>query len=119
MLRPVVFAGRSRPRSLLPPVNQLSRELRSAATPPHDSSGKSLLQGRGPLFPQGGRPGWAGASLDLFAIDGSGRPSRLDGSPLSHHSRTGALAVDRRNLYVGVPASQDRPAEMQEYRLPN
>ena len=69
--------------------------------------------------PTPGDPGGAGASLDLFAIDGSGCPSRLGGSLLPAHSRTGALAVDRRNIYVGVPGTQDRPAEIREYRLPN
>ena len=71
------------------------------------------------MLPTPGDPGGVGASLDLFAIDGSGRPSRLGGSPLPPHSRTGALAVDRRRLYVGVPATQDRPAEVREYRLPD
>ncbi len=70
-------------------------------------------------LPAPGDPGGAGASLDLFAIDGLGRPSRLGGSPLPPHSRTGTLAVDRRTIYVGVPASQDRPAEVREYRLPD
>jgi hypothetical protein len=73
----------------------------------------------GGVLPAAGDPGGAGASLDLFVIDGSGRPSRLGGSPLPPHSRTGALAVDRRNIYVGVPASKDRPAEVREYRLPD
>jgi hypothetical protein len=81
-------------------------------------SGLVAVIGGGEL-PTPGDPGGAGASLDLFAIDGSGRPSRLGGSPLPPHSRTGALAADRRNLYVGVPASQDRPAEVREYRLPD
>ena len=81
-------------------------------------SGLVAVIGGGEL-PTPGDNGGAGASLDLFAIDGSGRPSRLGGSPLPPHSRTGALAVDRRNLYVGVPASQDRPAEVREYRLPD
>ena len=73
----------------------------------------------GGVLPTPGDPGGAGASLDLFAIDGSGRPSRSGGSPLPPHSRTGALAVDRRRIYVGVPATQDRPAEVREYRLPD
>jgi outer membrane protein assembly factor BamB len=63
-------------------------------------------------------PGGAGASLDLFTIDGSGRPTRLGGSPLPPHSRTGTLAVDRRAIYVAVPGAKDRPAEVREYRLP-
>jgi hypothetical protein len=72
----------------------------------------------GGALPTPGDPGGAGASLDLFAIDGSGRPSRLSGSPLPPHSRTGALAVDLRKIYVAVPARQDRPAEVREYSLP-
>jgi hypothetical protein len=83
-----------------------------------DRSGLVAVIGGG-VLPTAGDPGGAGASLDLFAIDGSGRPSRLGGSPLPPHSRTGALAVDRRNIYVGVPATQDRPAEVREYRLPD
>ncbi len=81
-------------------------------------SGLVAVIGGGEL-PTAGDPGGAGASLDLFAIDGAGRPSRWSGSPLPPHSRTGALAVDRRTIYVGVPASQSRPAEVREYRLPD
>ncbi len=62
--------------------------------------------------------GGVGASLDLFTVDDSGRPSRLGGSPLPPHSRTGALAVERRAVYVGVPGTRDRLAELREYRLP-
>jgi hypothetical protein len=81
-------------------------------------SGLVAVIGGGEL-PTPGNPGGAGASLDLFAIDGPGRPSRSGGSPLPPHSRTGALAVDRRRIYVGVPGTQDRPAEVREYRLPD
>ena len=81
-------------------------------------SGLVAVIGGGEL-PTPGDKGGAEASLDLFAIDGSGRPSRLGGSPLPPHSRTGALVADRRNLYVGVPASQGRTAEVREYRLPD
>jgi hypothetical protein len=81
-------------------------------------SGLVAVIGGGEL-PTPADPGGAGASLDLFAIDGSGGPSRRGGSPLPPHSRTGALAADRRNIYVGVPASGDRPAEVREYRLPD
>jgi hypothetical protein len=81
-------------------------------------SGLVAVIGGGAL-PTTGDPGGAGASLDLFTIDGSGRPSRLGGCALPPHSRTGTLAVDRRNIYVGVPATQDRPAEVREYRLPD
>jgi hypothetical protein len=73
----------------------------------------------GGVLPTSGDTGGAGASLDLFTIDGSGRPSRLVGSPLPPHSRTGVLAADRRTIYVGVPMSNDRPAEVREYRLPD
>jgi outer membrane protein assembly factor BamB len=73
----------------------------------------------GGVLPAPGDPGGTGASLDFFVIDGSGRPSRSGGSALPPHSRTGALAVDRRSVYVGVPVSQDRPAEVREYRLPD
>jgi hypothetical protein len=62
--------------------------------------------------------GGVGASLDLFAIDVSGRPTWLGGSPLPPHTRTGTLVVDRRAIYVAVPRAQDRPAEVREYRLP-
>ena len=77
----------------------------------HARSGLVPVIGGG-VLPTAGDAGGAGASLDLFAIDGSGRPSRLGGSSLPPHSRTGALAVDRRNIYVGVPATQDRQAEV-------
>jgi hypothetical protein len=73
----------------------------------------------GGVRPTLGDHGGAGAALDLFAIDESGRPSRLGGSPLPPHSRTGALAVDRRKIYVGVKATRDRPAEVREYGLPD
>ena len=59
----------------------------------------------GGTLPTPGDPGGAGASLDLFAVDGSGRPTRSGGSPLPPHSRTGALAADRRSIYVGVPGT--------------
>jgi hypothetical protein len=72
----------------------------------------------GGVLPTPGEPGGAGASLDLFAIDGSGRPSRVGGSQLPPHSRTGALAVDRGRIYVSLPGTQDRPAEVREFRLP-
>jgi PQQ-like domain len=81
-------------------------------------SGLVAVIGGGAL-PTASDPGGAGASLDLFAIDGAGRPSRWGGSPLPPHSRTGALVVDRRTIYVGVPATNDRPAEVREYRLPD
>jgi hypothetical protein len=81
-------------------------------------SGRVAVIGGG-VLPTSGDTGGAGASLDLFAIDDAGRPSRLGGSPLPPHSRTGALAADRRNLYVGVPASGTRAAEVREYRLPD
>lgn len=73
----------------------------------------------GGVLPAPGDLGGAGASLDLFAIDGSGCPSRMGGSPLPPHSRTGALAAARRKIYVGVPAARDRPAEVREYGLPD
>jgi hypothetical protein len=81
-------------------------------------SGLVAVIGGGEL-PTPGDQGGAGASLDLFTVDKSGRPARLGGLPLPPHSRTGALAADRRNIYVGVPASQDRAAEVREYRLPD
>lgn len=81
-------------------------------------SGRVAVIGGG-MLPTSDDLGGAGASLDLFAIDDSGRPSRLGGSPLPPHSRTGALVVDRRCLYVGVPGTQDRPAEVREYHLPD
>jgi hypothetical protein len=81
-------------------------------------SGLVLVIGGG-VLPTPNDPGGAGASLDVFAVDASGRPSRLGGSPLPPHSRTGTLAADRRSIYVAVPASQDRPAEVREYRLPD
>ena len=73
----------------------------------------------GGTLPVAGDPGGAGASLDLFAIDDAGRPSRSGGTPLPSHSRTGALAADRRRIYVGAPGTQDRPAAVREYRLPD
>lgn len=73
----------------------------------------------GGTSPSPGEPGGAGASLDLFAIDETGRPARLGGSPLPPHARTGALAAERRCLYVAAPGRQDRPAEIREYHLPD
>jgi hypothetical protein len=63
-------------------------------------------------------PGGVGASLELFTVDESGKPTKLGGTPLPPHSRTGTLAVDRRAIYVGVPMAKNRPAEVREYRLP-
>jgi DNA-binding beta-propeller fold protein YncE len=81
-------------------------------------SGLVAVIGGGTL-PASGDAGGAGASLDLFAIDESGRPSKLGGSPLPPHSRTGTLAADRRQIYVAVPEMRGRPAEVREYRLPD
>jgi hypothetical protein len=68
--------------------------------------------------PSDNDPGGAGASLDLFAIDGSGKLVKSGGSPLPPHSRTGTFVADRRAIYVAVPRSKDRPAEVREYLLP-
>jgi outer membrane protein assembly factor BamB len=73
----------------------------------------------GGVLPTASDPGGAGASLDVFAMEQSGQPSRLGGSSLPPHSRTGTLVPERRTIYVAVPATQDRPAEVREYRLPN
>jgi hypothetical protein len=80
-------------------------------------SGLIAVIGGGAL-PAGTDPGGAGASLDVFVIDRSGQPSRLGGSSLPPHSRTGTLVADRRTIYVAVPATQDRPAEVREFRFP-
>jgi hypothetical protein len=72
----------------------------------------------GGVLPTANDSGGAGASLDLFVIDKSGQPSRLGGSSLPPHSRTGTLVADRRTIYVAVPARKDRPAEIREYCLP-
>lgn len=82
------------------------------------SSGLVAVIGGGTL-PAAGDPGGAGASLDLFTLDASGRPSRSGGTPLPPHTRTGTLASDRRRIYVGVPEVHGRPAEVREYRLPD
>jgi len=82
-------------------------------------SGLVVVIGGGELPASKTDPGGAGAALDIFAINGSGQPSRLGGSPLPPHSRTGTIAPDRRALFVAIPAAQDRPAEIREYRLPN
>jgi hypothetical protein len=76
----------------------------------------AVIGGGSPPAP--GDPGGAGASLDLFSVDDSGRPSRAGGVPLPPHTRTGALAADRRTIYVGVPGTQGRPTEIREFRLP-
>jgi hypothetical protein len=81
-------------------------------------SGRVAVIGGGTL-PAPGDPGGAGASLDLFAIDRSGRPTRSGGTHLPPHSRTGALVADRRSICVGVPGAGDRPAEVREYHLPD
>ena len=80
-------------------------------------SGLVAVIGGGTL-PTASDPGGAGASLDVFVIDGAGQPSRLGGSTLPPHCRTGTVVADRRAIYVAVPATQDRPAEVREYRLP-
>ena len=80
-------------------------------------SGLVAVIGGGAL-PTASDPGGAGASLDVFVIDRSGQQSRLGGSSLPPHSRTGTLVADRRTIYVAVPATQDRPAEVREYRFP-
>ena len=80
-------------------------------------SGLVAVIGGGEL-PTTSDPGGTGASLDVFVIDRSGQPSRLGSSSLPPHSRTGALVPDRRTIYVAVPATQDRPAEVREFRLP-
>ena len=72
----------------------------------------------GGTLPTASDPGGAGASLDVFAIDSSGQPSRSGGTSLPPHSRTGALVPERRTIYVAVPVTQGRPAEVREYRLP-
>lgn len=79
-------------------------------------SGLVAVIGGGTL-PTPGDPGGEGASLDLFAIDKAGRPSRSGGTSLPPHARTGALVADRRSIYVGVPGTKDRPAEVREYRI--
>jgi len=80
-------------------------------------SGLVAVIGGGAL-PTASDPGGAGASLDVFMIDRSGQPSISGGSSLPPHSRTGTLVADRRTIYVAVPATQDRPAEVREYRFP-
>jgi hypothetical protein len=80
-------------------------------------SGLVAVIGGGTL-PTASDPGGAGASLDVFAIDRSGQPSRTGGTSLPPHSRTGTLVADRRTIYVAVPVSPDRPAEVREYHLP-
>ena len=80
-------------------------------------SGLVAVIGGGAL-PTANGPGGTGASLDVFMIHRSGQPSRLGGSALPPHSRTGTLVADRRTIYVAVPATQDRPAEVREYRFP-
>ena len=119
-----VFLVARRPARLIVLDMRDGSALGEAACPPESDdlffdarSGRVAVVGGGAL-PTPGDPGGAGASLDLFAIDGAGRPSRLGGSPLPPHSRTGTLAADRRSIYVAVPGTQDRPAEVREYRLP-
>ena len=82
------------------------------------ATGRIAVIGGG-LLPGPDGPGGAGASLDLFAVDGAGRPSRVGGAALPPHARTGVLVPELRTIYVGVPAGQGRPAEVREYRLPD
>jgi outer membrane protein assembly factor BamB len=119
-----LFVAARRPARLISLSMRDGAVLGEAPCPP--DSDDLFVDGRsglvavigGGVLPAPGDPGGAGASLDLFAVDGSGRPFRVGGSPLPPHSRTGALAVDRRKIYVAVPARQDRPAEVREYSLP-
>ncbi len=80
-------------------------------------SGLVAVIGGGSL-PSGSDPGGSEASLDVFKIDRAGRPSRLGGSSLPPHSRTGTLVADRRTICVAVPITQGKPAEVREYRFP-
>ena len=68
--------------------------------------------------PTANDPGGVGAALDLFQIDGAGKPKLAGSSPLPPQTRTGTLAIDRRAIYVAVPMARDRPAEIREFRLP-
>ncbi len=120
-----VFVAARRPARLISLSMRDGSVLGEAPCPPESDdlffdarTGLVVVIGGGAL-PVAGDPGGAGASLDLFAIDDAGRPSRSGGSPLPPHSRTGALAVDGRQVYVGVPEMQGRPAEVREYRLPD
>lgn len=72
----------------------------------------------GGTLPNASDPGGVGASLDVFAIDKAGVPSRTGGASLPPHGRTGILVVERRTIYVAVPSARNRPAEIREYRLP-
>lgn len=99
--------------------------LGEAACPPQSDdlfydarSGRVAVIGGGAL-PTPGNPGGTGAALDLFDIDASGRPTLLSRTPLPPHCRTGKLVDERRTLYIAVPGTQDRPAEVREYRLPD
>lgn len=73
----------------------------------------------GGTLPKAGDAGGSGSSLDLFVADKAGRLSRVSNTPLPPHTRTGAMAADRRAVYVGVPSLGDRSAEVWEFRLPD
>jgi hypothetical protein len=120
-----IFVVTRRPARLISLAARDGSILGEAPCPPESDdlffdarSGRVAVIGGGTL-PTPEDAGGAGASLDLFAIDDAGRPSRLGGSPLPPHSRTGTMVADRRRIYVGVPGTQDRPAEVREYRLPD
>jgi DNA-binding beta-propeller fold protein YncE len=67
--------------------------------------------------PGPGQTAGAGASLDAFALDDAGRPSRLLGVALPPQTRTGLLLPDRRVILVAVPPREGHPAELQEFIL--
>lgn len=120
-----IFVVTRRPPRLISLSARDGSVLGEAPCPPESDdlffdarSGLVAVIGGGTL-PTPGAPGGAGASLDLFAIDASGRPSRLGGTPLPPHSRTGTLVAARRSIYVGVPGTEDEPAEVREYHLPD
>lgn len=81
-------------------------------------TGRVAVIGGGSL-PTPDSPGGDGASIVLFAVDRSGRPSRVGAVPLPPHARTGVLLPELRTLLVGVPATPDRPAAILEFRLPD
>lgn len=75
----------------------------------------AVLGGGSPPGP--GDAGGAGAALELIRVAADGVPNRVGRADLPPHARTGAIAPDRRTVYVAVPGARGRPAEVREYGL--
>ena len=119
-----LFVVTRRPARVIAISTADGKILGEAACPPESDdlfvdprTGRVVVIGGGSP-PKAGEPGGDGASLGVFDVDAGGNPTRLGGTPLPPHSRTGAIAADRGVVYVAVPPTAGQPAEIREYRVP-